>query len=256
MKLKKFYLFFVIYSLFNSCATKKEIHYLQDVKESYDGVKVNYNSPFIQPNDILSVKISAIDTELAAPFNKQSGQNGGGQMLNLNLLGYLVSNDYYISLPILGNINTFNKTTKTLELKIIEELKNGGHLSSPTVEVVILNSRFKILGEVGSPGVYNFSESTITILEAIALAGDLTINGVREKIKVIRNENGIQTVGLIDITSGDIINSPYYNIKQNDVIIIDQNGPKVKSAGFIGNLGTAISVGSILLTTILLITRN
>ena len=254
---KKIFLKIVLIGfILSSCSTKKDILYVLDAKDKYDGASVNFELNKIQTNDILNVTISTLNPELSQPFNKtQPGQNAM-QIQNLNLIGYLVSPDYKIDLPIIGEIDVYNKTTEQVKQAVKNKLIQGGHLTDPRVEVIILNSRFKILGEVGKPGVHTYSEATINILEAIAMAGDLKIEGVRNDIRIIRTENGVQSIGTIDLTKGDIINSPFFNLKQNDLIIVNQNGPRIKSAGFIGNLGTALSVGSILLSTILLLTRN
>jgi polysaccharide export outer membrane protein len=118
-----------------------------------------------------------------------------------------------------------------------------------------LNAKVTILGEVKSPGTYTFYENNLTILQALGLAGDLTINGVRTTIKIIRLENNKQLIGEIDLTKKNWMNSPYYFIKPNDVIIIDPNIAKVKSAGIIGNAGTLLGTISILFSSFLLIQR-
>ncbi len=118
-----------------------------------------------------------------------------------------------------------------------------------------MNAKITILGEVGSPGTYDFYEENITILQAIGNAGDLTINGKRDDILLIRETDGIYTTARLDLTSAELLNSPYYYLKSNDVIMVNPNGPKVKSAGYIGNLGSLIGVASILLSTVILITR-
>ena len=119
----------------------------------------------------------------------------------------------------------------------------------------LINAKVTVLGEVNQPGTYNFTEQNITLLQAIGYAGDLTINGQREDIIVMRDEEGIRQITHIDLTTSDWLDSPYNFIKPNDVIVVNPNNPKVKSAGFVGNVGTLISVVSILFSTIVLITR-
>jgi len=241
--------------LFSSCANKKEILYLQDL-ESYNDTKVIYATPNIQPNDILKITVGALEPEAALPYNKPA--SGSGQGANIEIMkldGYIVSENNTIDFPQLGEISTKDKTVLQLQQYIKDKLENDGHLLNPSVNVRLLNAKVTILGEVRTPGVYGFTEQNITLLQALGYAGDLTINGKREDIIIMREADSLRQVSHIDITSAELLNSPFYNIKPNDVIIVNQNEPKVKSAGFVGNTGTLLSVISILLTTIVLITR-
>lgn len=116
----------------------------------------------------------------------------------------------------------------------------------------LLNAKFTVLGEVKTPGTFTFYENSLTLLQALGMSGDLTINGIR-KITIIRTENGKQTYGTVDLTKNDWFTSPYYFVKPNDVIIVDPNTAKVKSAGIIGNPGNILSILSVLLSSIILI---
>ena len=244
--------------IFNSCATKKEIIYLQD-SDAYNNSTILFSSPTIQPNDILKITIGALSQEAIIPYNKSSlsassGSSSGGPQ-GLQLQGYLVKEDETINFPQLGNISTKDKTTSQLEESIKSLLEESDQLKNPTVDVRILNAKVTILGEVNSPGVYTFTEQNITLLQALGYAGDLTILGKREDIHFIREVDGVRQVAHLDLTSADIFNSPYYIIKPNDAIIVNPNGPKVKSAGYIGNLTTTLSVVTILLSTAILLSR-
>lgn len=245
----------VVIFLFNSCANKKEILYLQD-SEAYNNTVINYTIPTIHPNDILRITVGALEAETAIPYNKiSSGSSQGGNLELMQLDGYIVNDDYSINFPELGDISTKDLTIMELQNKIRKLLQDGGHLSNPTVNVRLLNAKVTILGEVNQPGTFNFTEQNITILQALGLAGDLTINGKREDILVMRESDSLRQISHINLTSAELLNSPFYNIKPNDVIVVNPNEPKVKSAGFVGNTGTLISVVSILLSTIVLITR-
>jgi polysaccharide export outer membrane protein len=118
-----------------------------------------------------------------------------------------------------------------------------------------MNSKVTVLGEVKTPGTYSFDEKNLTLLQAIGLAGDLTINGKRNDVLLIRQENNIKTITHIDLTSTSWFETKNYYVKQNDVIVVNPNNAKIKSAGIIGNAGTFISVISLLLTGILLIKK-
>lgn len=241
--------------LFNSCATKKEILYFQDAAQ-YNNTPISYVKPILQPNDILKITVSALLEETAKPYNRiTSGSSGGVGSDLIKLDGYLVSDQHTISFPQLGILSTADKTTRQLEVEITQLLVDGGHLKNPTVNVRLLNPKVTVLGEVGSPGTFSFTEESITLLQALGMAGDLTINGRREDILLIRETDGVYKTTTIDVTSADLLTSPYYFIKPNDVLIVNPNGPKIKSSGFISNLGSLISVISIVLSTVILITR-
>lgn len=128
-------------------------------------------------------------------------------------------------------------------------------MSKPKVTIRYLNAKFTILGEVRSPGTYTYTEQFITLPQALGYAGDLSINARRDDVMLLREENGNRTVYTVDLTSTDWLNDPSYTIRQNDIIIVNPNDAKVKSAGFIGNSGTVLSIVSFLLTSIVLITR-
>jgi len=253
MKLKYFALLFVI--LVTSCATKKEILYLQDANENSQN-EINFQYTTIQPNDILKIDVETLVPEAAIPYNKSGqGQIQQSSLLLIQLDGYLVSNEGEIYFPILGNINVSNLTVNEAEEEIKNQLIDGGHLKNPNVNVRIINAKVTILGEVKNPGTFNFTEQNITILQALGYAGDLTINGKREDVILTRDVDGVKVITHIDLTNTDFMNSEFFYIKPNDTIIVNPNGPKVKSAGYIGNLGTLLGVFSILLSTTILLTR-
>jgi polysaccharide export outer membrane protein len=173
----------------------------------------------------------------------------------MKLQGYLVSAEGKIMLPILGATTAKGKTTAALEQEIAAVLDNGGHLKNPTVTVRVLNAKVTILGEVRMPGTYTYTEQTISLPQALGYAGDITIEANRKEVWLIREEDGVRNYHKIDLTKSDWFSSPYYIIKQNDVVYVTPNNVKVKSAGFIGNTSTVLSVMSILLTTYVLLTR-
>ena len=119
-----------------------------------------------------------------------------------------------------------------------------------------MNSKFTVLGEVKNPGTFSYTDKNLNFFQAIGYAGDLTIDGKRNNIKLIREKDGVKTISIIKLNDVDFINSSHYNIKNNDVIIVDQSFSKVKSAGFIGNPSSISSIASLLLSITLLITNR
>ena len=188
------------------------------------------------------------------PYNKVSLVNNLGNSLQLlQLNGYLVSTNKTINFPVLGEISVAEKTSQGLEKYLQNLLKSGGHLINPRVTVRLLNSKVTILGEVRNPGTFTFTEKNISLLQAIGLAGDLTIDGNRKNIIVIRESNGQRITTKLDLTSASFLVSPYQNIQPNDVIIVNPNSKKVTSAGLVESISTVLSIASILLSTIILI---
>ena len=244
-----------ILSILYSCATKKKVLYLQDAT-AQGASEVNYVSAKIQPNDILKITVESLVSEAAIPYNKNVTQAPIAQNLQLlQLEGYLVSESNTINFPVLGEISTANKTTDDLQNNIKQALISGGHLSNPTVSVRLLNAKVTILGEVNKPGTYNFTEQNITLLQALGYAGDLTINGKREDILLTREVDGARKITHIDLTSTAFMNGDFYFIKPNDVIIVNPNNPRVKNAGFIGNINNVLTIASLLLSVAILVSR-
>lgn len=246
----------ILCSMF-SCSTKKQIIYLQDI-DAYDDSEVIFPDNTIQPNDILSVQVaSALDTEASEPYNKSiQGGNmmNGGMQGNFQMQGYLVSKALTIKLPVLGEVSVANKTLKDLEIALEKRLIEEKHLTSPTVMVTLLNAKFTTLGEMGT-GTHYFNENNLTILQAIGRAGDLNIQGKRSDIIVIREVDGIRHIGHVDLTASNLLDSPYYFIKPNDVIYVKPNDVRVRSAGFITGPSALIGFATLLVTTALLITK-
>jgi polysaccharide export outer membrane protein len=244
---KSSFIFFTFFLIFlSSCSTKKQVIYFNDINfENQDKNIISLGK--IQPNDILSIIISSSSTELSAMYNLNQDQNQNSSFF----LGYLVNLEGKITLPILGKITVKDLTMAQLEELLVKILIEGKHLSEPIVTARLMNAKFTVLGEVNKPGTYTYSEQNISVLQALGYAGDLTINGKRENVLLIREENNAKTYITIDMTSKQWFGSPYYYIKPNDVIYVNPNGPKVKTAGYIGNLGTFISIVSLSLSMIL-----
>jgi polysaccharide export outer membrane protein len=251
----KSFIAILIIAFMSSCATKKDIILFQDLEENVSK-EVVYAARKIQINDIIDVKVSALNPETATPYN--IGTGSGNINVNIDLMklqGYLVTVDGTISLPILGDIVVTNKTIVEIQNDIQQTLEEDGHLLNPTVVVRVLNAKVTILGEVANPGTYSYTEQFITLPQALGYAGDVTIGANRKEIWLIREEEGARQYYKIDLTKTDWFDTPAYTIKQNDIIYVYPNEVKVKSAGYIGNASTVLSVVSILITTYVLLTR-
>lgn len=239
-----------------SCASKKDIMYFQDA-DVYDETTFVNPEVIIQPNDILSITVEALVPAMAIPYNKQQNTNGvvGSTIELLKLQGYLVDVEGGINFPVLGTLSIAGKALADAENTLENLLNEGGHLVSPKVTVRILNAKVTVLGEVNQPGTFGFTEQFITLPQALGYAGDLTINGKRNDILLIRQVNGTRHMYSLDLTSANWLNDPKYSIRQNDVIVVNANNAKVKSAGFIGNSGTVLTIASLILSSLVLLTR-
>lgn len=238
-----------------SCASRKDIIYFQDI-DTKAGREINYVSNKIQVNDIVIVKISSLYPETAIPYNFDSNMfTSSGFVETLKLQGSLVSKEGFIVLPIIGSVKAQGKSTTELEVHVKSILESGNYLKDAIVSARILNSKITILGEVITPGTYTITEQNVTLLQALGYAGDLTINGDRKNILVIRDVDGTQFIKHIDLTKTDWFDSPFYFVKQNDVIVINPNKTKIKSSGYVGNVGTVLTIASLLLSTVILLTR-
>ena len=252
---KHLLLIFSIITLLQSCVSKKEMLYMQDVA-SYNNTDVTYNNYTLQVDDILKISVGALMPKAALPYNNVTAGNMVVNNIDLMKLdGYLVAQNFTINFPVLGVLSVKEKTTQDLENDIKQLLVDGGYLINPNVTVRLLNAKVTILGEVRQPGTFSFTENNISLLQALGLAGDLTINGNREDVVVLRRIDGLQTTERINLTSANFLSGPYQMVKPNDVIVVNPNNAKLKTAGYVGNVSTILGITSLLLSSIILLTR-
>ena len=244
--------FLLILFIITSCATKKDLYYFQDIDDIE--IQNSYKYLNIQPGDILDIQIKALNPESVLVFQRQTAlAQQNVQFENRAIDGYLVGDDGLINLPLIGSISTSGLNTNSLSNEIVGKLVP--FIKNPSVNVRILNFRVTILGEVTRPGTYTFLEERVSIPQALGQAGDLTINGDRNNILLIRDLDGIKTNQFIDLTKSDFINSSNYYLKQNDVLYIRPNNAKIKSSGLVGNASTLVSILSLAVSLFIVITR-
>lgn len=246
-------LIFYLATLFVACVSPKKMVYFQDIEgiETTETI-VNYE-PKIQVGDLLSIHVSAIDGEAAMPFNLYETPMIGSAVANVRPLTYLVNADGEINFPVLGTMKVAGLSTKILATNLTKTLTS--YLKSPIVNIRFTNFKVTVLGEVKVPGSYTIPNERISIIEAIGLAGDLTIQGRRSTVLLIREQEGERTFVTIDLTNKKLFNSPYFYLAQNDVIYIEPNKTKVNSSAVGSNTGVILSSVSILITLITLLTR-
>lgn len=233
----------IIYTLMvvvalTSCGAATDLAYFQEVAESgqLEGVSGQLNT--IQPGDVLTISVSSSTPELAIPYNLFSARsqvassvtasNSSSRVItNVSYEGYTVQENGTIDFPVLGSIMVAGLTRQ----EIANMLKNRleAVMPDPVVTVTILNFYVTVIGEVARPGTYNFPGDRLTLLEALGFSGDMTVYGNREKVMVIREENGGRHVEVLNLKSKDVFKSPYFYLKQNDVVYVEAVGAKAKS---------------------------
>ena len=246
-----------------SCASQKRVIYLQDAQAD-EQIKIAQDYQIrIKPLDRLTVVVNSRDPELAAPFNTSTSFNSlTGTPLSTyssnatSLQIRTVDEDGNLDMPIIGPIQCKGKTrSETWPKEIADKIREGGYISDPTVNIQFADMKISVIGEVARPGQYNITNDRISLLDALSLAGDLTIYGVRSDIKVIREENGVRTTATLDLTSQDIYDSPYFYLQQNDVVYVKPNKYRAQAGEisqnrsfYISLVSTAVSVATLIVT--------
>jgi polysaccharide biosynthesis/export protein len=252
---KRYHLVFfcVMIFLLSSCVNYRKAVYFNDLSEGI--IKTSNTAPasLIQNNDILSISVSSLNPEASAIFNTPNNatNNTGTGGSSMQSTGYLVKPDGNIQFPILGEIKASGLTKEQLELNIKQTLVNKKLLIDPIVTIRYLNFRVTVLGEVGKPSVINVPSERISLLEAIGLAGDLTIYAKRDNVLLIREEAGQKITKRLNLNSSELFTSSYYYLKSNDVIYVEPGKAKVETSGR-GVLFTPIIISSLTLAIIVI----
>lgn len=236
------------------CHSAKNVPYLQGAGEPivFDSTKQTphmYDAR-IMPKDLLTITVSATDPEVVQPFNltvpsKTSGLSTTSQA---QLQPYLVDNDGQINFPVIGFITVKGLTKRQAELRITDLLKQYV-TAPPIVNVSFVNYKISVIGEVTRPNTFTISNDKVNIFEALAMAGDMTIWGRRDNVKIIReDEDGNKQVFLMNLNDKHIIFSPYFYLQQNDVVYVEPNETKAKNSEIGSATGLWISGISILIS--------
>ena len=243
--------------LLSSCATVKDIAYFQNKVVDHPEQIDKQAGIVIQPKDQISIVVSSRNPELVAMFNlpyvtntisADGGTSGGGQ----RLMSYIVDNDGQIDFPVLGVLNVAGLTRWELAEMIKKELVDQKYLSDAVVTVQFMNFKVSAIGEVNNPGTFTIDGDRLTLLQAISMAGDLTIYGERTNVSVIRERNGERTIYEVDLCDVDLFKSPAYHLQQNDVIYVQPNRHKSRQSTVDSKVqwvtSLAMSGGSMLLS--------
>ncbi|SFF77120.1 polysaccharide export outer membrane protein [Salegentibacter agarivorans] len=245
----------------SSCVSRQEIVYFQGLEEAEAKMEERTNKNLkIKPNDLLTISVAAAQQEAALPFNlpvigvpQDGGEMGLSATGRQQLQTYLVGEKGFIDFPFLGEVNASGYSQEELADKLKDQIKR--YIQNPIVNVRIVNFQISVLGEVNRPGTFQVQDDYFTLPQALGLAGDMSIYGKRDNILVMREENGRTTHAYLDLGDGDIINSHYYYLQQNDVVYVEPNSPQMQSASYNRNAGVYISIASVIVSVAVLLTR-
>lgn len=222
----------VIICLLAACSAPKNVTYFRDIPDTIKQKEVQqaaYYTPVIQPDDILQVSVQTLDPAATAMLNQPAVTQAAPATTPAAapVSGYLVDKEGYVILPLIGKVLVKGKTTDVVRDEI--QTKAAAFYKDPVVNVRFANFKVTVLGEVAKPSTYVMPNEKVTLLDAIGMAGDLTIYGKRENVLLIREKNGAKEFVRFNLNESNLFTSPYYYLRQGDVIYVEPNKSKVAS---------------------------
>ena len=243
-----FYLFLplCLLALLSSCTAPKEVIYFQDIDQLKQEAIAREYEVKIRPDDLLGIIVTGKDQEVVLPFNLPvTSYQIGETYTQQRLAGYLVDPAGDIDFPFLGKLHVAGLTRTEVTELIKDRLSGEDLLKDPVVTVQFLNFKVSVMGEVARPGTFDITGDRVTLLEALSMAGDLTIYGRRDRVAVIREENGERTVRYHDLRSSDIFESPCYYLQQNDVVYVAPNDIRTGSSRINSNNSASVWLSAV-----------
>jgi polysaccharide export outer membrane protein len=223
--------------LWSSCVNSRKAIYFNNIQDTTLNNAIVSVEPLIQVNDLLNVTVTSLNPEASMVFNSpnitmpvsatSTGTTPTTGYGAPQLMGYLVNSDGTIKFPVLGPVKVAGLTKRQLEMLITDSLTNRKLLVDPIVTARFLNFRVTVLGEVAKPTTLNVANERISIFEALGLAGDLTIYAKRDNVLLIREAGDKKIVKRLDLSNNEILTSPYYYLKTNDVVYVEPRKEKV-----------------------------
>jgi polysaccharide export outer membrane protein len=249
----------LLVTMLAGCTSSKEVYYLEGLMAGKYNESTDFQNPVIQVGDQLSIFVSSPNAELAAFYNMPNSSSAQG-INNLQLqtahpiIGYLVDANGEIVMPKVGSVKLAGLRHSEAK-KMIEELVSP-YLKDPVASIRCVNYRVTLIGELAKPGTYYVPYHEINLLQALGLAGDLTINGVRTDVLVIRQNEGVKETYHVDLTSKDVVNSPVYHMKSGDVIYVKPNKTKINTSSTFFQVWPTVTSAVTLLVLVLTNIRN
>jgi polysaccharide biosynthesis/export protein len=249
MNIKFACFFLIVFAFLSSCVTHKNLLELQTKTNDSIIIPNQRLEYMVQKGDILDIRVSSLDPQSVAIFNKTIGQSANNQIneATVYLNGYVISDSGAISLPLIGNITVFGLSIE--EIKSLIEEKMSPYFKFYSVDVKLMNFRVTILGEVNKPGTHYVYNERSNIFQLIGVAGGITDFGNRKKVRIIRKQNDESKLVYLDITSSDLISSQFYYLQPNDVIYVEP----IKAKAVRANAGTTQIVLGVLTFVIVLL---
>lgn len=252
--LRFFYLILLLGGI-SSCSDTKKLTYFTDIPDGKITSKNKTTEPVIISNDLLSITVSSLNPQANALFNAPNEStaltSGATSQGNTLTVGYLVNVNGDITYPILGNIHVEGMTKSQLTQHLTKQLLDKKLLIDPIVTIRHLNFRVSVIGEVMRPGVFTIPNEKVSILEALSLAGDMTIYGKRDNVLLIREDmKGEKTMKRMNLSSPEVLNSPYYYLESNDVIYVEPMKDRVTNQTLMLILPIVVSITSLLIILI------
>lgn len=253
---------FMAATFFASCVsskeqTKKSVYFSQVTDSLLRSSTSMEYEPVFQKGDILSISVITANEASSRLFNQQ-GFSGGGSSESgepsAAAQGYLVDEKGNITFPFLGAIKAAGSTRSMLTATLGERLRK--YVDSAIVSVRLLNYRITILGEVNKPGTFSIPSERVTVLDAIGLAGDLTVYGRRNNIRIIRTADGNRQTTTLDLNKGDIFSSPFFYLRQNDIVYVEMNERKIPNTDQASIRNVSIALGIISALGVVISTIN
>ncbi|SDL80684.1 polysaccharide export outer membrane protein [Salinimicrobium catena] len=244
--------------LMGSCVSRKKMAYFQNMEELKSAVDESKTELEIQPNDLLTITVSAANIEAVQPFNlpvtsaPRVGEPGSVSG-NMQLQSYLVDSDGNIEFPVLGTVHVAGLTRQQLTEKLKKQI--AAYVQDPIVNIKLINFQVTVLGEVNRPGTYTVPDERLSLTKALGLAGDLTIYGRRDNVMILRETGDTKEYKYVDLTQSDFLTSPYYYLQQNDVVYVEPNSAQMQGASYNRNASVYISIASVLISLIIVIIR-
>ncbi|MBQ1859204.1 MAG: polysaccharide export protein [Paludibacteraceae bacterium] len=242
------------------CVTQKKMTYLQTADASIaDSINAHYTPQtelIIRNGDAMTIFVSALDKEAVAPYNLPTvvyNTPGSNSVQTTPMLQYYtVDEEGNIEMPVLGKIHVAGLKRTEVETHIKSLLES--QVLNPMVQVQLVNARVSVLGEVNAPGQIPFTKNRMTILDALAAAGDLTVYGQRHDVLVTREVNGKLEMGRVDLRSVELYTSPYYFLQQNDIVYVTPNKVRAVSSTnsglWLSIVSTALSAATVIVTVV------
>lgn len=242
MKLKKVILLVCTGLLLTSCKVPKDITYMQGFENNQTQAVAPPVRITVQPDDKLAIIVTSKDPELAVAFNLaiaqyRIGTGTNGSTMESKAAAYTIDPDGNIDFPLIGKLHVAGLNRYGVAELIKNEILSRGLVKDPVVTVEYLNARISVLGDVNNPGQYPIERDNMTLLQAISLAGDLSITGNRKNVLVVREENGKDLAIRVDLTdTKSLMESPAYYLRQNDVVYVEPNNTRKRQATETSNL--------------------